>query len=189
MRPINHGGLLKYVHGEEYHAYNPDVVQLLQKAVQNGDYEVYLRYAETVNTRPVAMLRDLMQLRLAGEPIPLDEVEPVEAIVKRFDSAGMSLGALSPEAHEALAIAMNRLGGRSNSGEGGEDPARYGTEKCPRSSRWRPAASASRRITWSTPKCCRSRWPRAPSRARRPTARRQGVRPDRRLRHAKEASA
>ena len=62
-------------------------------------------------------------------PIPLDEVEPVEAILKRFDGAGMSLGALSPEAHEALAIAMNRLGARSNSGEGGEDPARYGTEK------------------------------------------------------------
>ncbi|VEB45342.1 Glutamate synthase [NADPH] large chain precursor [Chromobacterium violaceum] len=79
------------MHGEEYHAYNPDVVQLLQKAVQNGDYGVYLQYAETVNTRPVAMLRDLMQLKLAGEPIPLDEVEPVEAIVKRFDSAGMSL--------------------------------------------------------------------------------------------------
>ncbi|KJV29562.1 glutamate synthase [Aquitalea magnusonii] len=129
MRPISQGGLLKYVHGEEYHAYNPDVVQLLQKAVQNDDYQAYQQYADTVNTRPVAMLRDLMKVKLAEQPISIDEVEPIEAILKRFDSAGMSLGALSPEAHEALATAMNRLGGRSNSGEGGEDAARYGTEK------------------------------------------------------------
>jgi glutamate synthase (NADPH/NADH) large chain len=74
-------------------------------------------------------LRDLLQLKTAATPIPIEEVEPVEAIVRRFDSAAMSLGALSPEAHEALAIAMNRLGGRSNSGEGGEDPVRYGTGK------------------------------------------------------------
>lgn len=130
MRPVTHGGLLKYVHGEEYHAYNPDVVQTLQKAVQNTDYDAYKQYADLVNNRPVAMFRDLMQLQLDGiTPISIDEVEPVESILKRFDSAGMSLGALSPEAHEAMATAMNRLGGRSNSGEGGEDPARYGTEK------------------------------------------------------------
>ncbi|GGP27319.1 glutamate synthase large subunit [Silvimonas amylolytica] len=130
MRPIQQGGLLKYVFGEEYHAYNPDVVMQLQKAVQGGEYKEYLKYAELVNTRPVAMLRDLMTLQLEGRtPVPLDEVESVEAILARFDSAGMSLGALSPEAHEALAEGMNRLGGRSNSGEGGEDPARYGTMK------------------------------------------------------------
>ncbi len=130
MRPISQGGLLKYVHGEEYHAYNPDVVMQLQKAVQNNDYDAYLTYAHLVNTRPVAMFRDLMGLKLGdAQAISIDEVEPIEAILKRFDSAGMSLGALSPEAHEALAEAMNRLGGRSNSGEGGEDPARYGTVK------------------------------------------------------------
>ena len=129
MRPIGQGGLLKYVHGEEYHAYNPDVVMQLQKAVQTGDYADYLRYAESVNQRPVAMFRDLMQLKTSGTGIAIDQVEPVGEILKRFDSAGMSLGALSPEAHEALATAMNRLGARSNSGEGGEDPARYGTEK------------------------------------------------------------
>ncbi|WP_041825460.1 glutamate synthase large subunit [Laribacter hongkongensis] len=130
MRPVSQGGLLKYVHGEEYHAYNPDVVMMLQKAVQNGDYDAWQTYAHLVNSRPVAMFRDLMQLKADDKAaIPLEEVEPVEAILKRFDSAGMSLGALSPEAHEALAIAMNRLGGRSNSGEGGEDPVRYGTEK------------------------------------------------------------
>jgi glutamate synthase (NADPH/NADH) large chain len=128
MKPIPAGGLLKFMHGEEYHAYNPDVVQALQAAVQNGDYEAYKKYAEIVNTRPVAMFRDLMQLKSAT-PISIDEVEPVEAILKRFDSAGMSLGALSPEAHEALAEGMNRIGGRSNSGEGGEDAKRYGTVK------------------------------------------------------------
>lgn len=129
-KPIRPGGLLKYVHGQEYHAYNPDVVELLQRAVQSGDYNAWLAYAEQVNHRPVATLRDLLQVRTTGlKPIPLVDVEPFDAIVKRFDSAGMSLGALSPEAHEALAEAMNRLGGRSNSGEGGEDPARYGTLK------------------------------------------------------------
>src|SRR5690606_5472978 len=123
------GGLLRYVHGGEYHQYNPDVVQSLQRATQTGEREDWKVYARHVDTRPPAALRDLLRLRSAPEPLPLDEVEPVEAIVRRFDSAAMSLGALSPEAHEALAIAMNRLGGRSNSGEGGEDPARYGTEK------------------------------------------------------------
>jgi glutamate synthase (NADPH/NADH) large chain len=132
LREIGQGGQLKYVHGEEYHAYNPDVVMQLQKAVQTDDYDAYLRYAELVNQRPVAMLRDLMQLKLAQQPLDIEQVESVAAITKRFDSAGMSLGALSPEAHEALAIAMNRLGGRSNSGEGGEDPSRYGTEKMSR---------------------------------------------------------
>ncbi len=129
IKPLSQGGLLKFIFGGEYHAYNPDVVMQLQKAVQNGDYEEYKKYAAFVNTRPVAMLRDLMQLRGDTQPIALDQVEPIEKILKRFDSAGMSLGALSPEAHEALAEGMNRLGGRSNSGEGGEDPARYGTVK------------------------------------------------------------
>ena len=130
MRPLSQGGLLKYVHGEEYHAYNPDVVMMLQKAVQNTDYDAWQTYAHMVNTRPVAMFRDLMGLKLdPAQAIDIDQVESVEAILKRFDSAGMSLGALSPEAHEAMATAMNRLGGRSNSGEGGEDPARYGTER------------------------------------------------------------
>ena len=127
--PLEQGGLLKYVHGGEYHAYNPDVVLTLQKAVNTGAYEDYRRYATLVNERPVTCLRDLFKLSPGAAPIPLDEVEPVDSILRRFDSAGMSLGALSPEAHEALAIAMNRLGARSNSGEGGEDPVRRGTER------------------------------------------------------------
>ncbi|RZV36667.1 MAG: glutamate synthase large subunit [Chromatiales bacterium] len=126
---IEQGGLYKYVHGGEYHCYNPDVVATLQAAVRSGDFGRYLEYAKLVNDRPVATLRDLMGVKPAGDPIPLDTVEPVEAILPRFDSAGMSLGALSPEAHEALAIAMNRIGARSNSGEGGEDPSRYRTER------------------------------------------------------------
>ncbi len=127
--PIEHGGLLRYVHGGEFHAYNPDVVTLLRHAAQSGEWSDYQRYAELVNQRTPAMLRDLLELTSDRQPIELDQVEPIEAIIQRFDSAGMSLGALSPEAHEALAIAMNRLGARSNSGEGGEDPTRYGTEK------------------------------------------------------------
>ena len=127
--PIVQGGLLKYVHGGEYHCFNPEVVATLMAAVRSGDYDRYRAYSTLVNERPVATLRDLMRPTPAGPPVPLEEVEPVEDVVKRFDSAGMSLGALSPEAHEALAIAMNRLGARSNSGEGGEDPARYGTER------------------------------------------------------------
>ncbi|MEP7184837.1 MAG: glutamate synthase large subunit [Rhodanobacter sp.] len=128
-QPLRAGGLYKFVYGGEYHMYNPDVIDTLQKAVRTGSMDDYRRYAQHVDSRPPSALRDLLLPGAAGEPIALDEVEPVEVIFKRFDSAGMSLGALSPEAHEALAIAMNRLGGRSNSGEGGEDPARYGTEK------------------------------------------------------------
>src|SRR5690606_10435072 len=107
------GGLMRYVHGGEYHQYNPDVVQALQRAVLTGTREDWKVYAGHVDTRPPAALRDLLRFRPLGAPVPLDEVEPVASIVRRFDSAAMSLGALSPEAHEALAIAMNRLGGRS----------------------------------------------------------------------------
>ena len=127
-KPIQQGGLLKYVHDSEYHAFNPDVVQQLQVAVKTGDYQEYRKYSELVNKRPVATLRDLLSLK-PGNSLLVEQVEPVSAIVRRFDSAAMSLGALSPEAHEALAEAMNRLGGRSNSGEGGEDEARYGTNR------------------------------------------------------------
>ncbi len=128
MRSIEPGGLLKFMYGGEYHMYNPDVIATLQAAVMSGSYDTYKQFAKLVNERPASTLRDLLQLKPRAS-IPLEEVESVEAIMKRFDCAGMSLGALSPEAHEALAIAMNRLGGRSNSGEGGEDPVRYGTEK------------------------------------------------------------
>lgn len=128
-KPIQQGGLLKFVHGGEYHAYNPDVVNTLQAAVQQGDYAKFKEYTTLVDQRPVSMIRDLLKVKVANQPLALEQIEPLEAILKRFDSAGISLGALSPEAHEALAEAMNRLGARSNSGEGGEDPSRYGTIK------------------------------------------------------------
>jgi glutamate synthase (NADPH/NADH) large chain len=135
---------MKYVHGGEYHCYNPDVIATLQGAVRSGEFARYMDYARLVNERPVATLRDLFRTRAAGSAIALDEVEPIESILPRFDSAGMSLGALSPEAHEALAIAMNRIGARSNSGEGGEDPRRHGTE---RSSRIKQVASGRFGVT------------------------------------------
>ena len=122
-------GQLKFVHGGEYHCYNPDVVQLLQTAVNTGQYSDYSAYAEAVNNRQVATLRDMMRLKLTEQPLQISQVEDKAQIMRRFDSAGMSIGALSPEAHESLAIAMNSIGGRSNSGEGGEDPARYQTNK------------------------------------------------------------
>ncbi|ERM59511.1 MULTISPECIES: glutamate synthase large subunit [Vibrio] len=128
-KPLEHGGLLKYVHGGEYHAYNPDVVSTLQTAVKTGETSDYQSFAKQVNARPAAMLRDLMSLKKAEQPLPLEQVEPSSDLFKRFDSAAMSIGALSPEAHEALAMAMNRLGGYSNSGEGGEDPRRFGTDR------------------------------------------------------------
>ncbi len=127
-KTVDQGGLLKYIHGGEYHAFNPDVVHSLQAAVNSGDYALWKQYSAIVNNRPATALRDLLRLR-PQRPIAIDEVEPSANILARFDSAGMSLGALSPEAHETLAQAMNQLGGRSNSGEGGEDPARFGTDK------------------------------------------------------------
>jgi glutamate synthase (NADPH/NADH) large chain len=128
-KKIDQGGLLKFIHGGEYHMINPDVVRTVQDAVRSGDFEEYRKFAQIVDNRPISAIRDLFGLREDLAPISVDAVEPIDAILKRFDSAGMSLGALSPEAHEALAQGMNRLGGRSNSGEGGEDPARYGTDK------------------------------------------------------------
>ncbi|GEA12518.1 glutamate synthase large subunit [Alteromonas sp. KUL49] len=128
-KPVQHGGLLKYVHGGEYHAYNPDVVKTLQTAVVTGEYSDYQEYAKLVNDRAPSHIRDLLALNPACDPVDVSEVESADKLFPRFDTAAMSIGALSPEAHEALAIAMNRLGGQSNSGEGGEHPSRFGTEK------------------------------------------------------------
>jgi glutamate synthase (NADPH/NADH) large chain len=131
-KPLRLGGLLKFTANGEAHAFEPDVVMALQKAVQTADWDDYQEFADRVNQRDPLALRDLLGLRLAEQPTPLEAVEPAVDILRRFNGAAMSLGSLSPEAHEALAIAMNRLGARSNSGEGGEDPARYDTEKVSR---------------------------------------------------------
>ena len=124
-QPITQGGLLKFAWGGEAHAYSPDIVTSLQTAVHSGHQQDYQKFARLVNQRPPAALRDLLKLRPVQEPLPTENVEPAQMLFPRFDTAAMSIGALSPEAHEALAVAMNTLGGHSNSGEGGEDPARF----------------------------------------------------------------
>ena len=115
------------VRGEE-HMWTPDAIAKLQHATRAGKYETYEEYALIINdqTRRHMTLRGLFQIKPAGAPVPLEEVEPVSAIVKRFATGAMSLGSISTEAHSTLAIAMNRIGGRSNTGEGGEDPRRFG---------------------------------------------------------------
>jgi glutamate synthase domain-containing protein 2/glutamate synthase domain-containing protein 3 len=118
------GGFYKHRRGEDTHITGPKVVLDLQKAVRSGDPADWERYLATIGARKPGLIRDLLTF-VQREPIPLVEVEPVEAIMRRFTTAAMSLGALSKEAHEALAQAMNMIGGRSNSGEGGEDPARF----------------------------------------------------------------
>ena len=128
-KEIKTGGLLKYVHSEEHHDYNPDVVKALQQCVMTGDYDDYKKYSNLVNNRQPSFIRDLLSLKGSSKKISLSKVEPAQKFYHRFDTAGMSLGALSPEAHEALAVAMNKLGGRSNSGEGGEDKKRFNCEK------------------------------------------------------------
>ena len=109
----------------EYHMNNPAMTKLLHKAVAERQYDHYELYKQQLENRPLTALRDLLDLQSDRQPIPLDQVESVESIMKRFCTGGMSLGALSREAHEVLAIAMNRIGGKSNSGEGGEDPVRF----------------------------------------------------------------
>ena len=127
-KKLENFGFVNAMKRGEYHLNNPEMTKLLHKAIRSteGDgFDLYEIYRQFMENRPVTALRDLLEFNSDRNSIPLDEVEPVEEIVKRFCTGGMSLGALSPEAHEVLAIAMNRLGGKSNSGEGGEDPARF----------------------------------------------------------------
>jgi glutamate synthase domain-containing protein 2/glutamate synthase domain-containing protein 3 len=120
------GGVYAWRNEGEYHQWNPETIALLQHSVRHGGYSSYEQFSRQVNDDAVrrATLRGLLQFR-PGTPIPLDEVEPASEIVKRFSTGAMSLGSLSREAHETLAIAMNRIGGKSNTGEGGEDPVRF----------------------------------------------------------------
>jgi glutamate synthase (NADPH/NADH) large chain len=112
--------------GGEAHAFDPDLIHTLQAAVASDSYQVYRRYAESVRGLPPVALRDLLDFRPdLRKPVLVDEVDSITEIRKRLVAPGISLGALSPEAHETLSIAMNRIGARSDSGEGGEDPARY----------------------------------------------------------------
>jgi glutamate synthase (ferredoxin) len=131
-RPVNGetldpGGQYQWRREGEYHLFNPDTIHKLQLSTRTNNYRVFQEYSELVNnhSKELCTLRGLFNLKFAPTPIPLDEVEPVESIVKRFKTGAMSYGSISQEAHEALAVAMNRIGGKSNTGEGGEDPARY----------------------------------------------------------------
>lgn len=142
--PLRQGGLFKYAPQGEYHDYNPDVVTALLRAVREGDSRYYQHFKTLVNHRKPSMVRDFLQIKADTKAIKLTEVEDAFAIIKRFDTAAMSLGALSPEAHEALAVAMNTLGGRSNSGEGGED---FRRQKTIRQSRIKQIASARFGVT------------------------------------------
>lgn len=124
---LEEAGQYKWRKEGEYHMYNPKTVHTLQFASKTGDYELYKEYARLVDDQldPPPTLRHLLDFNFEENPIPIEEVESVESICKRFKTGAMSYGSISEETHEALAIAMNRIGGKSNTGEGGEDPKRY----------------------------------------------------------------
>ena len=123
------GGEMRFKKGGEWHAWSPEVVRAFHKFLKTQNYEDYKKFSKLACEKRPTFIRDLLTYKRAEKPLPIEEVEPVESILKRFVVSAMSLGALSPEAHETLAEAANRLGMRSNSGEGGEDPARYWTIK------------------------------------------------------------
>ena len=127
VHTLEPGGNYQYRSDGEYHLFNPESIHKLQYACRTGNYGVFKEYAKLIDDQAghLATLRGLMELKPIHPPVPLDEVESVDEIVKRFKTGAMSYGSISSEAHETLAIAMNRLGGKSNTGEGGEDPARY----------------------------------------------------------------
>jgi glutamate synthase (NADPH/NADH) large chain len=122
------GGFYKARKSGETHAWGAQTMHMMQMACNNASYELWQRYAQAMRASPPIHLRDLMAIKPKGDPVPLEEVESVTAIRKRFVTPGMSLGALSPEAHKTLNVAMNRIGARSDSGEGGEDPAHFHPE-------------------------------------------------------------
>ena len=125
LKKLIAAGFLRQKKDGEYHFNNTEAVKFLHKAIYDKDYDHYQLYEDHLSQRPPVSLRDLLEFNSKREPVSIDEVESVEEICKRFCTGGMSLGALSPEAHETLAIGMNRLGGKSNSGEGGEDKKRF----------------------------------------------------------------
>jgi glutamate synthase (ferredoxin) len=124
---LDPGGYYQWRADGEEHLFNPQTIHRLQQACRNADYKAFKDYSRLVNeqSKKLCTLRGLLELKPFSQPIPIGEVEPVEAIVKRFKTGAMSYGSISQEAHEALAVAMNRIGGKSNTGEGGEDPARF----------------------------------------------------------------
>ena len=124
---LDWGGQYQWRADGEYHMYNPDTIHKLQYSTRTNNYRIFKEYSALMDStsQKYCTLRGLLDFKYAGQPVPLDEVEPVESILKRFATGAMSFGSISKEAHETLAIAMNRIGGKSNTGEGGEDSARY----------------------------------------------------------------
>ncbi|MBF2027364.1 MAG: glutamate synthase large subunit [Oscillatoriales cyanobacterium C42_A2020_001] len=125
IKKLENFGFVNYRPGGEYHINSPEMAKYLHKAVDEKSYDHYELYKKYLGNRPLTALRDLLDFKSDRPSIPIEQVESATEIVKRFCTGGMSLGALSREAHETLAIAMNRIGGKSNSGEGGEDPIRF----------------------------------------------------------------
>jgi glutamate synthase (ferredoxin) len=121
------GGEYQWRRDGEYHLFNPETVFKLQHSTRSGQYHIFKEYTDKVDNKNehLATLRGLFDFNYASDPVPIEEVEPIEEIMKRFSTGAMSYGSISKEAHETLAIAMNRIGGRSNTGEGGEDPDRF----------------------------------------------------------------
>jgi glutamate synthase domain-containing protein 2/glutamate synthase domain-containing protein 1/glutamate synthase domain-containing protein 3 len=126
-RTLDVGGQYQWRRDGEYHLFNPLTIHKLQQAARENSFDVYKEYAQMINDQSerIGTLRGLLEFNYAAQPIPIEEVESVEEITRRFKSGAMSYGSISKEAHESLAIAMNRIGGRSNTGEGGEDPERF----------------------------------------------------------------
>ncbi|MCJ7764894.1 MAG: glutamate synthase large subunit, partial [Thiovulaceae bacterium] len=127
--PLNIGGFYKFYNGQEYHDFGPDTIHAIHAISKSGDQKEYAKLREIISNRGLRFIRDFLEFKSDRKAIDISEVEPKEVIFKRFASAAMSLGSISPEAHEAIAVAMNTIGGQSNSGEGGEDVARYNTNR------------------------------------------------------------
>src|SRR6266850_884055 len=128
---LDDGGQYSYREKGEFHLFNPETIHKLQYATRTNNYKVFKEYSRLVDdqSRRLCTLRGLMELKVVSKSISIEEVEPVEEIVKRFKTGAMSYGSISKEAHETLALAMNRIGGKSNTGEGGEEPARYSADE------------------------------------------------------------
>ena len=168
---LEHKGLYSYRKEGERHAWNPETIATLQLATRTGDYRKFKQYSRLVDEKEAPIfLRDFLTYK-KGQPVPLEQVEPASEIMKRFVTGAMSFGSISREAHETLALAMNRIHGRSNTGEGGEDAARFtpredGTSLRSAIKQVASDASASPRSIWSMPTRYRSRLPKAQSPAR-----------------------
>ena len=168
------GGQYQYREGGEYHLLNPATISKLQQAVRQNNPATFQEYTDLIDeqSKHLCTLRGLMQFKYADKPMPIEEVEPAKEIVKRFTTGAMSFGSISKEAHETLAIAMNRIGGMSNTGEGGEDPERVPARRQRRSAAQRGEAGGQRalrrdgELPGERGRDRRSRWRRARSPAR-----------------------